>query len=200
MRFARSSAYCVLGLQNRSTILGTIPPSLRLTGTTGFFYRFLRSRARPTARASRHHHRAARRFASHLHPLARHARNTPNFNGHPCRPLSIAPILSFSLSLLHPLAHTHTHSNPNSNSHPPTRSPGAPLISESTITLASTNWRDHLFDTAPGDPLYPYPRLDYDPFEFDPSMAAPIALKAVVLENKYVSLTFLPELGGRLYR
>ena len=81
-----------------------------------------------------------------------------------------------------------------------TRSPSAPTISESTLTLKAYPWHDHLLDTQPNDPIYPYPRLDYDPFNFDPGTPTPQTFKTIILENKFVSLTFLPEFGGRLYR
>ncbi len=82
----------------------------------------------------------------------------------------------------------------------PTRSADSPTITETTLTLNGYSWQAHLHDTQPGDPVYPYPRLDYDPYTVDPGPLGPQTYKAVVLENKYVSLTFLPELGGRLYR
>ena len=82
----------------------------------------------------------------------------------------------------------------------PLRSADAPTITETTVTIASYDWRDHLIDTSPGDPIYPYPRLDYDPYTFSPGPASPVTFKGLILENRYVSLTFIPELGGRLYR
>src|SRR5262249_26431884 len=82
----------------------------------------------------------------------------------------------------------------------PTRSADSPTITETTLTLNSYNWQAHLHNTLAGDPVFPYPRLDYDPYTVDPGQLSPQTYKAVVLENKYVSLTFLPELGGRLYR
>ena len=76
----------------------------------------------------------------------------------------------------------------------------APEIIETTISILTYPWRDHLKATSPGDPIYPYPRLDYDPNTFVLPPPIETAYKAVVLENQFVRLTFLPELGGRLYR
>lgn len=80
------------------------------------------------------------------------------------------------------------------------RSADAPTITETTITIDSYAWQEHLSYSQPGDPIYPYPRLDYDPYTFDPGTPAPQTFKALVLENKYVRLTILPELGGRIYQ
>jgi hypothetical protein len=69
-------------------------------------------------------------------------------------------------------------------------------IREGTTNLNSYGWKDALVETAPDDPIYPYPRLNRD-------LVGPPALrtyKTLVLENDYVRLTLLPELGGRLYR
>jgi hypothetical protein len=68
------------------------------------------------------------------------------------------------------------------------------------VVIDAHDWKSHLVDTQPGDRLYPYPRLDYDPFTFDPGPAPPQTFRALVLENRYVSLMIVPELGGRIYR
>jgi Domain of unknown function (DUF5107) len=82
----------------------------------------------------------------------------------------------------------------------PTSVAGAPTITETSITINSYAWQEHLAYTQAGDPIYPYPRLDYDPFTFDAGNATPRTFKALVLENNYVRLTILPELGGRIYQ
>lgn len=76
----------------------------------------------------------------------------------------------------------------------------APTIRESSISILTYPWKDYLVATTPGDPIYPYPRLGYDPATFVPTSPVNQSYKTVVLENDYVRLTFLPELGGRLYR
>jgi hypothetical protein len=49
--------------------------------------------------------------------------------------------------------------------------------------------------TTEDDPIYPYPRMDHGQV----GGPAPRMYRAVILENGYVSLTILPELGGRIY-
>jgi len=50
--------------------------------------------------------------------------------------------------------------------------------------------------TEPDDPIYPYPRLDFD------AVTAPVprSYQAVFLQNDYVQLVVVPELGGRILR
>jgi hypothetical protein len=50
--------------------------------------------------------------------------------------------------------------------------------------------------TLPEDPVYPYPRLNHD--QVGPP--SPQTYRAIVLENRYLQLTILPDLGGRIYR
>ncbi len=69
-------------------------------------------------------------------------------------------------------------------------------VSEGTIILSCYGWENALVGTSPDDPVYPYPRLDHSRV----APPAPRVFKTVILENEYVRLTFLPELGGRLYR
>jgi hypothetical protein len=83
--------------------------------------------------------------------------------------------------ILHPPAHT---------------SPGTPLSYETTVTLLAYDYRSALRETAPGDPRYPYPGLDFEAL----GPPQPVSYQGVVLENGYVALTILPELGGRIYR
>lgn len=72
----------------------------------------------------------------------------------------------------------------------------APWISETTITIPTYNYEAAFVATAPEDPVFPYPRLD--PARVGPP--APRAYRAIVLENGFVAVTILPELGGRIYR
>ncbi len=76
----------------------------------------------------------------------------------------------------------------------------APTLRESSISILTYPWKDSPVPTSQGDPIYPYPRLGYDPATFTPTSPVNQSYKTVVLENDYVRLTFLPELGGRLYR
>jgi hypothetical protein len=63
------------------------------------------------------------------------------------------------------------------------------------LTLSSYRYRDALLPSLSDDPIYPYPRLDFD------KVKSPTAstFTAVVLENPYLTVTVLPELGGRIY-
>ena len=74
--------------------------------------------------------------------------------------------------------------------------PAAPWVYETTVTILTYGYEQGLQATQPDDPVYPYPRLDFS------QVGAPAlqAYQAIVLENGYVSVTILPELGGRVYR
>ncbi len=77
-------------------------------------------------------------------------------------------------------------------------SPGVRL-SETTVTLPTYPIWEYLVEQV--DPLYNIPvfyfnRLDYEAAAPTPT---PVDYTGVVLENDYLKLTFLPELGGRLY-
>ncbi|MGQ9547854.1 MAG: DUF5107 domain-containing protein [Roseiflexus sp.] len=67
---------------------------------------------------------------------------------------------------------------------------------ETTLTLPTYDYSSALVPTLPGDPIHPYPRLD----PARPGLLQPRTYRAVVVENRFLELTFLPELGGRLYR
>ncbi|HDQ73926.1 MAG TPA: DUF5107 domain-containing protein [Chloroflexi bacterium] len=67
---------------------------------------------------------------------------------------------------------------------------------EQSITLNTYGWQDALVSTTPDDEIYPYPRLDFDAV----SGPTPRVYRAVYLQNQYVQLVVLPELGGRILR
>jgi hypothetical protein len=69
-------------------------------------------------------------------------------------------------------------------------------VRETTIALPTYAYEQALVPTAPDDPIYPYQRLDRE--RVGPPQ--PRDYRAVVLENRFLELTMLPELGGRLYR
>lgn len=77
-----------------------------------------------------------------------------------------------------------------------TPAPAAPSVWEQTITLNTYGWRDALVNTTPDDEIYPYPRLNFEAV----AGPTPQAYRAVYLENEYVRLVILPELGGRILR
>ncbi|MDW8213378.1 MAG: DUF5107 domain-containing protein [Roseiflexaceae bacterium] len=69
-------------------------------------------------------------------------------------------------------------------------------VRETTLTIPTYDYNQALVSTNPGDPIYPYPRLDLARV----GSPQPRTYRAVVVENRFLELTFLPELGGRLYR
>jgi len=72
----------------------------------------------------------------------------------------------------------------------------APQVHEGSITINTYDYQSALVATEPGDPVYPYPRLNHDRV----GPPSPRKYQTVVLENQYMELTILPELGGRIYR
>ena len=73
-------------------------------------------------------------------------------------------------------------------------------IYETTITLPTYPYEPYLRERV--DPRYNFKViwLDRAAYEATSPRPQPHTFKAVVLENRYLSLTFLPELGGRLYK
>jgi Domain of unknown function (DUF5107) len=71
-----------------------------------------------------------------------------------------------------------------------------PTVRETSIIVSTYNYQQALVATTSDDPVYPYPRMKHE-WVGPPS---PRPYKALVLENQYVQLTILPELGGRIYR
>lgn len=67
-------------------------------------------------------------------------------------------------------------------------------VRETTISIMTYDLAPALRPSRPGDPIFPYDRID-------PARVGspqPHTYRAVVVENRFLSLTFLPELGGRL--
>jgi hypothetical protein len=97
-------------------------------------------------------------------------------------------------TLTAPLA---THASPPISSLSPAPLAAAePWISETTITIPTYDYEVAFLPTAPDDAVYPYPRLD-------PTLVglpSPRTYRAIVLQNGFVAVTILPELGGRVYR
>ncbi len=79
---------------------------------------------------------------------------------------------------------------------PPPVGAASPRIYETTITIPTYGYEAGFQPTSPEENIYPYPRLNFD------LVTPPISrsYRAIVLENGFVSITILPELGGRIYR
>lgn len=67
---------------------------------------------------------------------------------------------------------------------------------ETTLSIPTYDYTPALVATSPDDPIYPYPRLD----RAQVGSAQERPYRAMVIENRFLELTLLPELGGRLYR
>ncbi len=72
-------------------------------------------------------------------------------------------------------------------------------IYETTVTLPTYPIWDYLIEQV--DPLYNIPVFYFNRLEYEAAAPTPtpVDYPGVVLENDYLKLTFLPELGGRLY-
>ncbi len=69
-------------------------------------------------------------------------------------------------------------------------------VHTSQIVIETYNWQDGLYWPGPGDPIYPYPRIDRNRV----TSHAPMTYQTIVLENSYVRVILLPALGGRILR
>ena len=67
-------------------------------------------------------------------------------------------------------------------------------VRETTVSIPTYDLAPALRPSRPGDPIFPYDRLDRA--QVGPPQAR--SYRAVVVENRFLTLTFLPELGGRL--
>ena len=64
------------------------------------------------------------------------------------------------------------------------------------ITLNTYGWKQALEPSAPSDLFYPYPRLKFERL----GPAGPVNYPLVTLENAYVKIAVMPEMGGRILR
>lgn len=71
-----------------------------------------------------------------------------------------------------------------------------PTVYETALTIDTFDYEPALIPTTPEDLVYPYPRMDHNRV----GPPSPKNYKAIVLENRYLQLTILPDLGGRIYR
>jgi hypothetical protein len=74
--------------------------------------------------------------------------------------------------------------------------PQAATVYETSVTIPTYGYIQALQPTQPDDPIYPYPRLNFDQI----AAPAPQTYKAIVVENSYTTITIAPELGGRILR
>jgi hypothetical protein len=83
--------------------------------------------------------------------------------------------------------------SPIPNTQPPT---GKVSLTEGSITLPTYDFAQAFIPTERGDLVFPAPRLDHD------RVGGPTdkRYRTLVLENDWLRLTILPELGGRIYR
>ena len=79
---------------------------------------------------------------------------------------------------------------------PLTRPAGLLQVYETTLTLSTYNYEAAFQPTSADDPIHPYPRLD----SARVGPPVPRDYQAIVLENDFVVVTVLPQLGGRVYR
>ncbi|MCB9099814.1 MAG: DUF5107 domain-containing protein [Anaerolineales bacterium] len=92
-------------------------------------------------------------------------------------------------------------SDQNSTAQPPAApSPASSVqITETTVTLPTYPVKDFLMEQI--DPVYNIPVYYFNRAAYEATAPQPTPTNyiAIVLENPYLRLTFLPELGGRLY-
>lgn len=77
--------------------------------------------------------------------------------------------------------------------------PAGITVTETTLSLLTYPYQDYLIQQT--DPRYGLPVYYFNRprFEADAPTPQPVDYSGIVLENPYLRLTFLPELGGRLY-
>jgi hypothetical protein len=69
-------------------------------------------------------------------------------------------------------------------------------VYKDTLTLQSYDWRSALVSTDSTDPIYPYPRLNFDKVGGPRSITTTV----IVLESPGARVTVAPEYGGRILR
>jgi hypothetical protein len=77
---------------------------------------------------------------------------------------------------------------------------GAATVSESTVTLNVYPYDQFLRETRDPDTNIPFQAFDRAAYDAAPRRAESKTLRVLIVENEYLQLEFLPELGGRLYQ
>lgn len=123
----------------------------------------------------------------------------PSVTQSPAPAPSPTPGIAFGPTI-RPILPPHTATPSSSLISTPTVSPvslvSAPAVWEQDVTLSTYGWHDALVATEPGDPVYPYPRLDFDAV----TGPVPRSYRAVFIQNSFVQVVVVPELGGRILR
>ena len=70
-------------------------------------------------------------------------------------------------------------------------------VIESTMAFAVYDWSDALYPSAPWEKCFPYKRIDFDKTEG--LKINEKIIKTVILENEYLKVTVLPDVGGRIF-
>lgn len=71
-----------------------------------------------------------------------------------------------------------------------------PVVTTTELWLPTYDYKNALVPTSPGDPIYPFPRLDFARV----GPATPRRYEALTVETSTMRLTIIPELGGRVYQ
>jgi hypothetical protein len=129
-------------------------------------------------------------------PTSVPATNTPSATAAPTTAVPATPTPMPSPTLTATLIPPQSTVRPTATPVIDTAGVSAPTIEETTITINTYDYQPALVATDPDDPVYPYPRLAHEKV----GPPSPKSYRALVLENKYLELTILPDLGGRIYR
>lgn len=71
---------------------------------------------------------------------------------------------------------------------------------ESSVTLPVYPFEEYQRDAVDPDTDWPYKVFDYERFELEAPAPVERRLRTIILENAFLELTILPELGGRLWQ
>jgi hypothetical protein len=74
---------------------------------------------------------------------------------------------------------------------------GEVTIKEDTISFTAYDYEECLYPSTPYEPSYPYERLNYKSINWGKKITK--TFKLLILENEFLKLTILPEIGGRIY-